>query len=114
MNLRIADSAGLVAFLYQVISDVGEVELEAADMDVIRVGETLFFHGSDPVSVGGPFPSLEALVRSEGVCLDWIAADVAANVPDIEIFEWAGGFFRIEGPAGPAKQFDSLRLAREG
>jgi hypothetical protein len=34
---------------------------------VVEVYGSLFYHGSEPLTVGGPFSSLEALVRSEGV-----------------------------------------------
>jgi hypothetical protein len=67
MNLRIADSAGLVAFLHGVISNSGETLLVAGDTHVVEVNGVLFYHGEAPVTVGGPFTSLEALVRSEGV-----------------------------------------------
>ena len=67
MNLRIADSAGLVAFLHRVIGEHGHRVLATPKSDIVRVGEVYFFRASDPVSVGGPFPSVETLVRSEAV-----------------------------------------------
>jgi hypothetical protein len=96
MNLRIADSAGLVAFLHGVISNSGETLLVAGDTHVVEVNGVLFYHGEAPVTVGGPFTSLEALVRSEGVRRYAEMAPSPGVEPAYEVFEWMGSFLRLD------------------
>lgn len=94
MNLRIADAPGLVAILHRVIQRDGEQLLTVQDLGVVMFEGSLFYLGSEPVTVGGPFDSLEALVRSEGLRRH---AEPEAPEPTVEVFEWAGAHFRIEG-----------------
>jgi hypothetical protein len=75
MNLRIADSAELVAYLHEVISLSGVEVLSADGYHVVDVRGRLFYHRPDPITVGGPFPSLGALARSEGVRRHHVAGD---------------------------------------
>ena len=112
MNLRIADSAGLVAFLHRVIAETGSIVLTTPRMAVVRVNDVLFFHAKDPVSVGGPFASLEILVRSEGMRRHLVGGRASEVSEPVEVFEWAEAFFRIGGSrVEPVLQFDSLREA---
>jgi hypothetical protein len=112
MNLRIADPSGLVAFLHRVISESGEPVLSTGTTEVVSVGGALFYHAKDPVTVGGPFPSVEALVRSEGVRREPRGANVPGTEPCPEIFEWEGSFFRIGGDgAGGVRQYGALEEA---
>ena len=103
MNLRIADAAGLVAILHRVIQRDGKPLLTVQGLEVVTFEGSLFYCGSDPVTVGGPFGSLEALVRSEGVRRH---AEPEGPQPKVEVFEWAGAFFRIEG--GEVERYPSL------
>ena len=48
----------------------------AGTTEVVSVDGALFYHAGEPVTVGGPFVSVEALVRSEGwlsrvAALEW-------------------------------------------
>ena len=115
MNLRIADSAGLVAFLHRVISTSGETLLSTGELEIVDLEGVLFYHGNEPVTVGGPFPSVEALVRSEGVRRHPDAARSTADEFSHEIFEWAGSFFRIERDAdGHVSQHGDFPGAMDG
>jgi hypothetical protein len=96
MNLRIADSAELVAYLHEVISLSGVEVLSADGYQVVDVRGRLFYHRPDPITVGGPFPSLGALARSEGVRRHHVAGDRPDDPPRVEVFEWAGRYFRVE------------------
>jgi hypothetical protein len=96
MNLRIADSAELVAYLHEVISLSGVEVLSADGYQVVDVRGRLFYHRPDPITVGGPFPSLGTLGRSEGVRRHHVAGDRPDAPPRVEVFEWAGRYFRIE------------------
>lgn len=112
MNLRIADSAGLVAFLHRIIGESGKKVLSVPDADIVQVGDAFFFHRDDPITVGGPFPSVGALVRSEGVRRHPAPEHASPNDRTLEIFEWAGSFFLLDGAATDAPhQFDSLEAA---
>ena len=114
MNLRIADSAGLVAFLHRVIGETGHKVLATPEADVVQVGDAFFFHRNDPVTVGGPFSSVEALVRTEGVCRHPILGHATPIDRGVEIFEWAESFFRVDGSgAEGVQQFESLQEALE-
>ena len=93
MNLRIADWPGLVAFLHRTLTRDGEPLLSVEGLDVLDVDGRLFYCGRDPLTVGGPFASLEALVRSEG--LRRYVHPPGPN-PRVEVFEWGGAFFRVE------------------
>lgn len=115
MNLRIADGPELVAFLHGVVVRAGTPILATGGFEVVRVDGRVFYHRDDPLTVGGPFLSLEALVRSEGIRRyreDGKArGDVEAGedgprheprgareeADPVEVFEWASSFFRIEG-----------------
>ena len=69
MNLRMADSAGLVAFLHRIIGESGKKVLSVPDADVVRVGDAFFFYRDDPITVGAPSPpSVPWSVRRE--CVD--------------------------------------------
>ena len=112
MNLRIADSAGLVAFLHRIIGESGKKVLSVPDADVVQVGDVFFFYQEVPVTVGGPFPSMAALVRSEGVRRYPGPGHASPRDRTLEIFEWAGSFFLLDGAATDAPhQFDSLQAA---
>jgi hypothetical protein len=106
MNLRIADAPGLVAILHRVIQRDGEAVPSVQDLGVVTFEGSLFYCGSDPVTVGGPFASLEVLVRSEGLRR---YAEPDGPEPTVEVFEWAGAFFRIEG--GEVERFADLEGA---
>jgi hypothetical protein len=96
MNLRIADSAELVAYLHEVISLSGVEVLSADGYQVVDVRGRLFYHRPDPITVGGPFRSLGARARSEGVRRHHVAGDRPDDPPRVEVFEWAGRYFRVE------------------
>jgi len=109
MNLRIADAPGLVAILHRVIHRDGESLFTVQGLDVVTFEGSLFYCGSDPITVGGPFASLEALARSEGLRR---YAEPEGPEPRVEIFEWAGAFFRIEG--GEVARFGDLEGGMAG
>ena len=108
MNLRIADASGLVALLHRVLSKTGEPVLVVEGLEVVEVMEGLFYHGSDPVTVGGPFDTLEALLRSDGRRRHREFAEPPGREPLWEVFEWGGAFFRIEagGASDPTRYAD--------
>lgn len=112
MNLRIADSAGLVACLHEVISNSGETLLTAGDTHVVEVNGVLFYHAEAPVTVGGPFTSLEALVRSEGVRRYAETVPSSGVEPAYEVFEWMGSFLRLDGNG--VQQYRKLEEAKIG
>lgn len=96
MNLRIADPPGLVAFLHRIVSRSGAPVLSAGVLHVVDVDGQIFFHGADPITVGGPFPSPEALIRSEGLLRHRAPSEPSGGRPAFEVFEWSGEFFRLE------------------
>ena len=96
MNLRMADAAGLVAFLHRMVSLAGEPVLAVEGMEVVEVPEGLFYVGSDPVTVGGPFDSLAALLCSEGRRCHVEFEGALQSEPLWEVIEWGGVFFRVE------------------
>jgi hypothetical protein len=113
MNLRIADARGLVDFLHRTVSTSGKRTLTCGVYDVVEIDGALFFHSRDPVTVGGPYQSLEHLVRSEGMRRHPDSGP--AEGPDCEVFEWAGSFFRIDHPgANRVRRYTDLEQAREG
>jgi hypothetical protein len=115
MNLRLADPGGLVSFLDRVVRGYGRVLFTAGGTEVRDVDGTLFFRRVEPVSVGGPFASVEALVRSEGIRRYPTADDSSGGEPTFEIFEWEGSFFRIEGEgSGAVWRFEKREAARSG
>ncbi len=136
MNLRIPDAPGLVAFLHGVVSDSGTVILSSDGFHVVEIDGLVFYHRSDPVTVGGPFESVEHLVRSEGIRRfpkpERGSPDASRSVeepppveeprsmqgpPRVEIVEWASSFFRIEREGGGGERigrYGSLEAAREG
>jgi len=119
MNLRIADGPGLVRFLHGVISRSQNRVLETGDTTVISVDGMLFYHSSDPMTVGGPFPTLADLLRSEGRRRSPGGIGPNATVrerelPITDVYEWAGSFFTIEpDPRGHVAQHADLALAME-
>jgi hypothetical protein len=86
VNLRIADASGLVEFLYRTVSRCENRLLTCGAYVVVEVDGVLFYHSADPTTVGGPFQSLESLVRFEGMRRypDSGAGDASA---DWEVFE---------------------------
>lgn len=115
MNLRIADPAHLVAFLHRVVSRSGTTILSTGVLHVVDVGGQIFFHGDDPVTVGGPFPSLEALIRSEGLLRHRAPSEPSGRRPAFEVFEWAHEFFRIEEGAEPSvRRYATLAESIDG
>jgi hypothetical protein len=109
MNLRMADAPGLVAILHRVIQRDGEAVPSVQDLGVVTFEGSLFYLGSEPVTVGGPFDSLEALVRSEGLRRHH---EPEEPEPRVEVFEWSGAFFRLEG--GEVERFAELEGAMAG
>lgn len=116
MNLRIKDGPKLVAFLHGIVSGSGTPLLSTDGFDVVEIGDLVFYHRSDPLTVGGPFDSVEHLVCSEGVrrCAEPGGAP-AGEPPAVEVVEWASSFFRIEREGDVrVGQFGSLEAAKEG
>jgi hypothetical protein len=112
MNLRIADAPGLVAFLHRVLSEMGETVLTVQGLEVVTVEGQLFYVGSEPVTVAGPFETLAALLRSEGRRTHAEFAEPPGREPLWEVFEWGGAYFRIEsGSASEPKRFPALDAA---
>jgi hypothetical protein len=109
MNLRIADAPGLVAILHGVIQRDGEPVPSVQDLGVVTFEGSFFYLGGKSVTVGGPFDSLEALVRSEGLRRHH---EPEGPEPRLEVFEWSSAFFRIEG--GEVERFADLEGAMAG
>jgi hypothetical protein len=66
------------------------------------------------VTVGGPFSSVEALVRAEDVRREPRGARVTGTEPSPEIFEWEGSFFRIGGDGvDGVQQYGALEEASD-
>jgi hypothetical protein len=65
MNLRIADARALVDFIHRMVSTSGKRILAGGDYDVVDVDGVVFYHASGPVTVGGPFQSLEHLIPGD-------------------------------------------------
>jgi hypothetical protein len=63
MNLRIPDAPALVAFLHRVVTDSGTPILSSDGFHVVEIDGLVFYHGAEPVTVGGPFQSVAHLVR---------------------------------------------------
>lgn len=115
MNLRIADAAGLVGFLHRVLVASGRPLFHQGGTEVVVVDRRVFFHRTDPVTVGGPYPSVEALVRSEGIRRYPAEDHLGAGEPTVEVFEWESGFFRIEGDGGGVvRRYADLETAARG
>ncbi|MEJ2205882.1 MAG: hypothetical protein P8170_17445 [Gemmatimonadota bacterium] len=115
MNLRIADAGGLVAFLHRVIVGSGRPLFHQGELEVVAIDGRVFFHRADPVTVGGPYRSVEALVRSEGIRRYALDGDPSAEEPAAEVFEWESGFFRVEGDGGGiVRQYADLETAVRG
>lgn len=115
MNLRIADPPGLVAFLHRVVSRSGTPVLSTGELHVVDVDGQIFFHGADPITVGGPFPSTEALIRSEGLLRHRAPSEPSGGRPAFEVFEWSGAFFRLEPGAEPeVRSHATLQQAIDG
>lgn len=113
MNLRIADARALVDFLHRTVSTSGKRILSCGVHEVVEIDGVVFFLASDPVTVGGPFSSLEHLVRSEGMRRH--PEDGPARGADFEVIEWAGSFFRIDAEgADHVRRYADLEQAREG
>ena len=114
MNLRMADPSGLVAFLHRMVSETGEPVLTVKGLEVVEVTEGLFYVGSDPVTVGGPFESLTALLLSEGRRCHVEFKDALQSEPLWQVIEWGGAFFRIEeGSTSDPKRYADLEAALE-
>lgn len=115
MNLQIADASELVAFLHQLITETGRTLLTVEGMEVAEVRGRLFYHSRDPVTVGGPFPSLEALLRTQGLRRYLELDGTPGSDALFEIFEWRGFHFTIEPEAIWAATFapeEALELLR--
>jgi hypothetical protein len=65
------------------------------------------------VTVGGPFASLQALVRSEGIRRYAKRGEGTGDASPVEVFEWAEAFFRLDGSGEPGR-FGSLEEAIGG
>ncbi len=115
MNLRMADPSGLVAFLHRMVSETGEPVLTVEGSEVVEVTEGLFYVGSDPVTVGGPFESLAALLLSEGRLCRVEYKDALRSEPLWRVIEWRGAFFRIEeGSTSDPQRYAELKAALAG
>lgn len=116
MNLRIKDGPKLVAFLHGIVSGSGTPILSTDGFHVVEIGDLVFYHRSDPLTVGGPFRSVEHLVCSEGVRRFPEPGHTPAGEPPAEeIVEWASSFFRIEREGhAQVGQYGSLEAAKEG
>jgi hypothetical protein len=99
-NLDMADAAELVAFLHEVIAASGRRLLEVQGVEVVEMNGRVFYHGSDPLTVGGPFPSFSALLRAQGRRRHAEFAGPDDPEPLFEIVEWRGSFFRLSDEEG--------------
>lgn len=103
MNLQIADAPELVAFLHEMISAAGRRLMVVKGMEVVEVRGRVFYHGPDPLTVGGPFGSFSELLRAMGRRRYVERTGPEDSEPLFEIVEWRGSFFRlregeVEGP----------------
>lgn len=115
MNLRIADGGALVTFLHRTVAKHGTEVLSASELRVVEVDGSIFFVGDEPLTVGGPFVSLAALVRSEGIRRDATLGSETASPPTFDVFEWANAYFRIEAGGEQAlRRYATLREALDG
>ena len=112
MNLRTADAPGLVAFIHRMVTSHGSRVLNAGPFEIVELAGFFWYHAADPVTLGGPFPSLELLTRSEGRRR---YPESGAEEVDYEVFEWAATFFRVErdGDHG-VRAYASFEEARRG
>ena len=108
MNLRIGDPKELVGFLHEVVFPLDPF-IVGDTCSVVQVGSRLFWRRVHPTTeVGGPFRSLEDLVRPEGTRRYPVEEEVR---PPFEVFEWDGWFYRILG--GSVERHSTLELAVE-
>jgi len=115
MNLHIADARDLVGFLHQIIAEDAEPLLVVEKAEVVNLRGWVFYHGLDPVTVGGPFRSLEALLRSQGLRRHMETDSTPVGDPLFEVFEWRGSFFRIEPKSSEEpRQYRELEGAVRG
>ena len=112
MNLRTADAPGLVDFIHRMVTSHGSRLLTAGRFEVAEVAGSFWYHAADPITVGGPFPSLELLIRSEGRRR---YPESGADEVDCEVFEWAATFFRVERDGNHGiRTYASFEEARRG
>lgn len=91
MNLVLGDASDLVEFLHLVISRSGKLLASGGRCAAVEMEGRVFYTCRDRTEVGGPFRSLEELVRSQGSRRHrWPEGDT-----QIEVFEWDGRFYRI-------------------
>ena len=109
MNLRISDGPELTRFLHEVIGADGRPVLEGERWTLIECRGRYFFRHDSEVEIGGPYGSPEALVRGEGIRR---YRDPAEGVALLDVYEWNGGFYRMEG--GTMSRHEGLAAAVEG
>ena len=98
MNLRITDAAGLVQALDSLLRKSGEPVHAAGGWTVVRVGGVLFYHGhgfDGAAEVGGPYPTLGAVVRDAGRTVAASSEATPGGEPLWEVCAWADGFYAV-------------------
>lgn len=95
MNLRISDPRDLVDFLHETISKSGEPVLTVDGYEVVKIDDRFFYYSQIVTSVGGPFPSLPTLIRSEGIVRHPKRGTAISSEEGFEVIEWCKTFFRI-------------------
>lgn len=83
--------------------------------DVVEIGALVFYHRNDPLTVGGPFDSVEHLVCSEGVRrFAEPGREPSGEPPAVEVVEWASSFFQIARDGDvQVGQYAGLEAAKE-
>ncbi|MFC1791044.1 hypothetical protein ACFL0I_01080 [Gemmatimonadota bacterium] len=111
-NLALGDVGELVVFLHEMISKRGRTVTVVGGMDVMEVEGRFFFVGTESTTVGGPFPSIKALLRSQGRRRYAELATHEAKEALFEVVEWRTRFFAI-GPevAEVPKDYSDLTTA---
>lgn len=119
MNLRIPDPQALVELLHGVVVRHGTVTLSVDGWQVSELEGGLLYHRSDPKEVGGPYPTLGALLRDAGQRVGAAEEKAPDGEPVWEVRAWGGAYFAIQAhrAEAPTRHLDAdaaLAAASEG
>lgn len=103
MNLRVPYPQALVELLHGLVERHGTVTLSVDGWRVSELEGGLLYHRPEPVEVGGPYPTLAALLRDAGQQTAAAEERTPDGEPVWEVWAWGGAFFafrpdRVEAP----------------